>query len=595
MYFKPFVLPFAVGVLFFFAVLIYKFVAWHWKYNKTQRRAVYKNLFTVRTLEAIWEAIREGLLHNKIWRTNPVLGYMHSSIALGWFLLIVVSKFESWLYFDSFISRPWMGIFYRYFAIDGHRFWAEDAFNFVMDFLLLYVLSGVTLAFIKRFYSRLMGMKKTTKHILYDKFALTSLWFIFPLRLFAESATAAIHHNGGFATQWIGDLMSLSVAQMVQLPLWWGYSIALFIFLVNLPFSRYMHIPAEIALIFSRRWGVNEMDFTTGYTKLEVNACSRCGICIDVCPLQSEANINHIQAAYFIRDVRYHTLTGDTAQNCLMCNRCVAACPVGIESTLIRQEYRAQTKIDKHGNYKFIDTFQSRNSIGHIIYFAGCMTHLTPSIIESMKSIFKEAGDSYWFMDEDQSVCCGRPLKQQGFFKQAYDLRTKNTELINKSGAKTLVVSCPICYQSFKKEYGLKINILHHSQYIQQLLDSGKIQVNKSASKVSYHDPCELGRACGEYEASRKVLAHCASLIEAPKNKKDSLCCGYNLGDAVLDLSDQMKVRDAALKNLLTFNPDSIVTACPMCKKAFMHGNKQKVQDLAEIVAENLLHKQKLS
>ncbi|MEG1910004.1 MAG: (Fe-S)-binding protein, partial [Bacteroidales bacterium] len=156
-------------------------------------------------------------------------------------------------------------------------------------------------------------------------------------------------------------------------------------------------------------------------------------------------------------------------------------------------------------------------------------------------------------------------------------------------------VSCTICYQSFKKEYGLKINILHHSQYIQQLLDSGKIQVNKSASKVSYHDPCELGRACGEYEASRKVLAHCASLIEAPKNKKDSLCCGYNLGDAVLDLSDQMKVRDAALKNLLTFNPDSIVTACPMCKKAFMHGNKQKVQDLAEIVAENLLHKQKLS
>lgn len=100
-----------------------------------------------------------------------------------------------------------------------------------MDFLLLIILSGLALAIIKRFRSKILGLKKATKHIIYDKIALSALWLIFPLRLLAESSTAALVQNGGFLTGGLGSLFPQQFAQAIELPLWWAYSISLFVFL----------------------------------------------------------------------------------------------------------------------------------------------------------------------------------------------------------------------------------------------------------------------------------------------------------------------------------------------------------------------------
>lgn len=589
-YFHPFVLPFTLGAIVLFGLCIWKYVRWFKQFDRLQRAVIRKNIFSWRILAAIWESFREGILHIRISRKNLVLGYMHRSIAFGWFLLIVVGFIESHLTPTVNDSHPfWLAIFYRYFMHSHGNFPGAHILTTIMDVLLLYVLSGILMAVIKKIYSRALGMKKATKHVVFDRFAKASLWCIFPLRLLSESLSATIYHNGGFFTQFVGDLIPLDFALTFETTSWLLYSVALGTFFVSLPFSRYMHIFTEIMLIFFREWGVREKKERTGYTMYELSACSRCGMCIDNCPLNKELNVNNVQSVYFLRDLRYKKNKPEIADNCLLCARCASDCPVNIDLMAIRQQERNKRDLDTAGNYSYLDNVQPFNALGRVGYFGGCMSHLTPGITESMKAIFEAAGQRYWFMDEDRSICCGRPLQQQGFNQQAADLRRKITEHIKKSKITMLITSCPICYQTFKKDYKLNIPVVHHTEYINQLIQKGRIKLRKDDLKTVYHDPCELGRGCGIYKEPRQVLKATTHLVKAKQEDEDSLCCGINLGDSLIDIDQQKKIRDAAVENLMYKKPDMIATACPMCKKAFVHSTTLPVKDIAEIVRENMI------
>jgi Fe-S oxidoreductase len=587
MNFHPFIIPFSVGALFLFAILIVKFVKWIRTLDRKQMYFVKRYFFSFRTISAIIEVFREALIHRNIYKKNPLLGYMHMSLAFGWFLLIVVGKIESSIYAGTFFEEPWLAIFFKYFAKEQHTYFGASFFSFTMDLLLLIVLSGVGLALLKRLRSKILGMKKATKHSSFDRIALASLWWIFPLRLLAESTTAAVAENGNFLTGSVGSLLTALPVQTLELPIWWAYSTILFAFFVSLPFSRYMHIPTEIVLIFLRKWGATAGEQYSGFTDIQINSCSRCGICIDSCQLNFAANINHVQSVYFIRDTRYKNLTDEVANNCLMCGRCSEACPVGLELTVIRQQLRNKAEIPgKH--YFDYNKAEDSKSKADVIYFAGCMTHLTPTIILAMKKIFENAGEKYWFMDEEKGLCCGRPMRQQGFVQQSKDLISKNMRLIASSGAKLLVTSCPICYKSFTEEYVLDIKVMHHSEYIKMLMDKKKITVQKTEKSMVYHDPCELGRGCGIYEPPRDILKEIGELRATKYEKEDALCCGGSLSNTVIELDTQIKIRNHGLEAMTESNPDVLATACPLCKKSFIHGNKAKVMDIAEIVAESL-------
>ncbi|MBQ7550115.1 MAG: 4Fe-4S dicluster domain-containing protein [Bacteroidales bacterium] len=587
--FHPFVLPFVLGTIILFAICIWKFIRWFRHFDRLQRAILRKNIFSWKIIPALWEAFREGLLHIRISRQNLILGYMHRSIAFGWFLLIVVGFFEAHL--TPLNSHPvWLAIFYRFFIHEHHLFASSEVFTFIMDLLLLYVLSGIFIAFCKKIYSKAVGMKKTTKHVLFDHFAKVSLWAIFPLRLLSESLAANVYQNGGFLTQSIGNFFSPWFAETFLTTSWTMYSIALGTFFVALPFSRYMHIFTEIILIYFRQMGVHEHLERTGYTMYELNACSRCGICIDNCPLNKDLNITNVQPVYFLRDLRYKRGTDAVADNCLLCGRCDAACPVNIDLLAIRQQERNKREQD-HCDYSYLNNIQPFNAIGRVGFFGGCMSHLTPGITESMKAIFEEVEQKYWFLDEERTICCGRPLMQQGYLEQAAELRRKNSELIKKSKISVLITSCPICYQSFKNEYKLSIPIMHHTEYIMKLLETGKLKLRKDDLRTVYHDPCELGRGCGIYKEPRQILKKATHLVKAKHEKEESICCGINLGDTLIDIRQQTQIRDAAMNNLMYKNPDQICTACPMCKRAFNHATDFPVKDIAEIVRENMIKK----
>ena len=189
-HFRLFVLPFWLGALFLLVALLYKYILWFVKLEPAQRRMFFRSLPTRATLRSLGEIASESLLHRKIWRRNKLLGYMHTSFALGWFLLIVVGWTETLVYFKGENVPLYVDIFFSYYVhpIFEHNF----NFSLIKDALLLLILVGVGLAWVKRIRSRAMGMRRTTKHVLGDRIALSALWLIFPARLLAESMTSAV-------------------------------------------------------------------------------------------------------------------------------------------------------------------------------------------------------------------------------------------------------------------------------------------------------------------------------------------------------------------------------------------------------------------
>lgn len=593
-FYAPFTIPFTIGTILLFAIIAIKWLLWFSHLPRVDRRLVRHNLFTRKTLLATVEVVRESLLHARIFKVNPLLGYMHMSLAFGWFLLIVVGWIETIVYL-GFELIPLQGhVFFKYFIPLNNITEHHPIFEQLMDGLLLFVLSGVALAWYKRLRSKAMGMRKTTKHLFFDRIALSALWFIFPARLVAESLTAAIYGGNGFLTGSIGNALSNIVSQdiltRVYEPAWWFYSSMLGIFFVAMPFSRYMHIFTEIPLIYLRRWQLHPTAERKSYDNFEVEACSRCGICIDPCQLQTDLGINDTQSVYYLRDRRYNMLSLKVANNCLMCGRCETVCPVGINLATLRLNSRATRRnIPNEGRYKYIKGIDRSSGEGRVGYFAGCMTSLTPATQRSMEQIFNTVGEDVWYADKDGGVCCGRPLMLSGETDAARKMVAYNTDLLRKHNITTLVTSCPICLRTFKENYHLDgIEVLHHSEYIERLVTEGILHLKQTTEQYTYHDPCELGRGLGIYDAPRNVISAMGNLREAKHNREHALCCGSSLANTVINDVQQQTIAKRMTQELEDTGCDTIVTSCPLCNKAIARATTLPTKDISELVVHNI-------
>lgn len=593
MKFDPFVLPFLGGMVFVLFTVFAKWTIWFKALTKQERRIFSRALFSHKTITASGEVFSESLLHRKIFRINPWLGYMHMSLAFGWFLLIVAGNLEARWHSHGHLNPPYYPIFFEFFVHDLRQLPYRKFFVFAMDFLLLFVLSGVTIAVIKRFRSKVVGMKKTTRLKTIDKVALISLWLIFPLRLLAESFNAGLYDTGGFLTNTLGNIFAKFLPlEYLCYPTWWAYSISLGLFFVAVPFTRYMHILTEVFLIYLRSFGIKEKHRHTSYTQVEINSCSRCGICIDKCQLSSDLNISNIQPAYFNQLLRDNNPQADITKTCMICGRCNDFCPVGIENTAIRINQRKENPLFTATSYCYVGQSPAVKK-AEVAYFAGCMGHLNPSTINAMKELFHKADVNFTFVDADGSICCGRPLKLAGNSEAAAALASKNSDIIAKSGAKYLVTSCPICYKTFKEDYRLSIPVYHHSEYLLQLVAEEKIHVKQLPTTVAYHDPCDLGRGSNIYKQPRTLLNQSAKLVKTNNEKTNSLCCGGSLGTTVLGAESRATITQKTLASLTINKPDIIATACPLCKKTFAAQSTTRVADIAEILLEAAVDVQK--
>ena len=600
--YNDFVLPFMIGMIFILSYCAIGLIRILKQLPKDDRRRFFISLVTPKTIvKNIRDIFCDCLLHVKIWKRNKLLGYMHSSIAFGWFMLIVIGHIEVFLYVPHRAKLFYYPIFFRYFVAETETTMKGAFFFFLMDFFLLLVLSGIFLAMFKRIRSRMFGMRRTTNPSFLDLIGLYSLWAIFPLRLLAEGFTADIS-GGSFLTKSLNHILNSFLSDHTNmLPAWWAYSCALGIFFVVLPFTRYMHIPTEILLIPLRNAGIKIRNARKGFAKAQVYSCPSCGLCIDACPMGVMKTHIKDTTVYLNRQLRRNNerRIEEISDKCLLCGKCTAICPVGVEGDKLRIAQRSIRKYAVNPDYSGIDTALLPVSPGladpsvaaddKVLYFAGCMTALTPSISKAMESILVKAGVGYEFMDKEGGLCCGRPMMMAGRLDQARQMVEKNTEIIRRSGAKTLLLSCPICYRIFKEEYRLEgIEVVHHTVYIRRLIASGRLKVGKTGLSYVFHDPCELGRGCGIYDEPREVLLAAGNLVEASKNRKESICCGGSLGSITLGFDKRKSMTENALSNLTVASPDVIVTACPLCRSTFTRYADRPVEDIAETIDRNV-------
>ena len=569
--FHPFVLPFVLGMAF---VLTYCFVGLIriiGQLPKDDRKKFWRSLVTPKTAWAnIRDLFGDCLFHVKIWKRNPLLGYMHSAIAFGWFMIIVIGHVMLFTLkplegvevegFARTFTNFYYPIFFKYFAEE------TPVFAFLMDFFLLVIISGILIAMVKKLYSNIVGVKRVMHFGFADNIIRFALWTIFPFRLIAEKT----------------NIMAF----------WWLYSIDLLIFMFMLPFTRYMHIPTEALFILMRHAGLNAREPRKGYALAQLYSCPSCGLCIDACPMSVNDKMSGNTSAYFMKKLRNKDSeeAKRIAETCLMCGKCVMICPVSIESCDIKFSQRVAVPYEIHSDHSYLESIEPSSPVNMtVLYFAGCMTQLTPKIMRAMKHIMETAGEEYEFLDKDGGICCGRPMLLSGKTAEAQAMIAKNTELINKSGAKKLVLSCPICYKVFKDEYHLEgIEIQHHTQYINELIKDGKLKVDKTSVNYVYHDPCELGRAFGVYDEPREVIENVGNLLKAKSEKELSICCGGSLGSFNLTQKERDEITSNSVADLMFNNPDEIVTACPLCLKTFARKSPVKVQDIAEIVSKSI-------
>lgn len=595
--YDPFVLPFVFGMTFVLAYCLLGLVKILSQLNAADRRKFALSLITPTTiLKNLRDIFCDCLLHVKLWKRNPVLGYMHSSIAFGWFMIIVIGHIETILYIPERLHKLYYPIFFRYFMEEQNTTLQGSFFFFMMDFFLLIILSGITIAIIKRFRSRIVGMRRTTRLTLTDRIGLYSLWAIFPLRWIAEGFTAGVA-GGSFMTIPINWILHNFMSKPENITVaWWAYSIALGTFMTVLPFTRYMHIPAEILLIPMRNAGLPVRHTRKGFSLAMLYSCPSCGVCIDACPMGAQKKNVPDATVYMVRNLkrRNQRRSLEIAEKCLMCGKCAALCQVQMDACGLRLAYRtAQEKKNNQlpADFGYLQATNPMPQTGgrKVLYYAGCMSALTPVISRSVQKVLRAAGVEYELMDKDGSICCGRPLMLAGRTEEAKALIEKNTQIIAASGAKVLLVSCAICYRIFKEQYKLDgIEVIHYTEYFNRLIDEKRLKLKNSHQTVVYHDPCDLGRGCGIYDAPRAALRSVGQLVPALKERQESVCCGGSVGSLTLRYEDREFITRASLENLTANNPEQIVTACPLCLKTYARYSSTPVKDFAEILADNL-------
>ncbi len=527
----------------------------------------------------------ESLLHRKLFKTNILLGLMHTAFAFGWFLLIVIGKVETHIFTQSWINPVWVPIFLRRGELFTDSL-VTKLFANSMDFILMLILLALIVAIGKRFFSKSVGMKRTTQHDVRDRLAMSFLWAIFPLRFLAESGQASISNNGGFLTQSASNfLFAAPLSQSTADLIWWSYSIALGGFFIFLPYSRYLHIPAEIVLIFARNLLSNNEFHHPVLRQLENNSCSRCGVCIDVCAQRIVNPADKNQSVYLLRSLRRRRFKKDAnfelAFNCLQCNKCSSACPVGINLMPHRNHARGHysiTSAKQPDSLKAVDIQKSASV--DVLYFEGCMGRLNHRTGKAMEQVFDKLNMSYLKLD-DLVSCCGRGAQLLSDKRNIKDVIALNSDIINRSNAKMLVTSCPICYKSFKENYSLKMVVMHHSQLIAKnynRLSTSSIY----AGKAHYHTPCELGKWSDVEGVSTEIEKRLSFKLASNGVQKESFCCGGSIGNLTIDSDSRKAIGKLEIGRAIDKEAEVVVTSCPLCKRSLSKLTSLQVVDIAE-------------
>ena len=358
--------------------------------------------------------------------------------------------------------------------------------------------------------------------------------------------------------------------------------------------------------------------------------CYQCGLCTAVCPW-------NVVKSFGVRQLMLQSQLGlvdfESEDNwvCATCRACVDRCPRGVEIIDVMRALRrsmiglgfgrvpdslqlALKNIAGTGN-PFGEASDKRAGWAEegkvrdfapgveLLYFPCCVPAYEPKVrrvAQATSEVLTRLGVDFGIIGSEES-CCGESVRKAGNESLFQTLAQANIKAFTERGVTRIIVSSPHCYYTFKNEYpelGGNFEVIHFSQYIGELIDQGKLTFSKElAKRVTYHDPCYLGRHSGVYEEPRRVLRSIPGLelVEMGESREEAVCCGGGGGGIWLDTPKEERLSDLRLNQALDTGAEVLVVACPYCMLNFEDsllttdkGNTIEVKDISELVREAL-------
>lgn len=218
-------------------------------------------------------------------------------------------------------------------------------------------------------------------------------------------------------------------------------------------------------------------------------------------------------------------------------------------------------------------------SRGNTLYYPGCLTKFVLKDIETnYKKILKEIGIEFIMLGE-MEFCCGSPVINAGYKKEYEELVEKNREIFKKYGIGKIITNCPACYKTLKENYP-EVEVEHATQTIWKNIK--KMKLKSFNEKITYHDPCHLGRHSGIYEEPRNILKALNFKIEEIRNNKEnSMCCGGGAGLRVNSPETAAKITKILEKEIKT---KKVVTTCPLCYSQLKEQTNKEVLEISQLL-----------
>jgi len=434
---------------------------------------------------------------------------------------------------------------------------------------------------------------------------------------------------------------------------WWIHMLIAFgaIAYVSIYWNRLWHIITSTLNVFFRSlepkgalktidietaetFGVGKVQDFTWKDLMDLDACTRCGRCQDVCP--AYASEKPLSPKKIIQDIKAHLLEeapsllkGAEANpgrdliseavgeeeiwNCTTCRACMEVCPVYIEHVPKIIDMRRNLVLERTSIPETAEgALRSLEARGHpwrgttatrtdwadgldvkilsedsdidILFWVGCTEALedrSMKVAQAIARILKLAGINFGILGPEET-CCGDPARRMGN-EYLFQMQAEaNIELFKNYGVKKVVTGCPHCFNTLKHEYpqfGAEIEVIHHSELIASLLEEDKLRVIKGVGGVvAYHDACYLARYNGIFSPPRQVLKSLsdATLVEFERNRERSFCCGAGGGHMWLEEHGGSRINEMRTEQAIDAKAEIIATACPYCLQMFEDGIKSK-------------------
>ncbi|MBW2003129.1 MAG: (Fe-S)-binding protein [Deltaproteobacteria bacterium] len=360
--------------------------------------------------------------------------------------------------------------------------------------------------------------------------------------------------------------------------------------------------------------------------------CYQCGLCDTVCPWN---RVTTFSMRKIIRQATFGLteIESEDIWRCTTCGRCPQQCPRGVKiiesgvslrriateygvfPTSVKPIRTVSASLTAEGNpigekrknradwaeglsvKSFIDGME-------ILYFPGCYPSYDPrlkKVARATANILNVAGVDFGILGAKEN-CCGESIRKTGDEELFKRLARENIKTFIDNGVKKILVSSPHCYHTFKNEYPefmVDFEVVHITQYLFELIDAGRLELNKELEKkITYHDPCYLGRHNGIYDEPREILKKIPGLelIEMPESREDSLCCGGGGGRIWMETPKSERFSDLRLEQAIGIGAEVLVTSCPYCITNFEESRLAledqedsevlEIKDITEIIAE---------